>query len=104
MNLAIKVSVTTLVLLIQGFSGLTQNKKRPHIIVFFADDFGWANLGLHRRGSDEQDSQHGRQGTLETHTPHMDKLADEGIVLDRHYVYNAHLPDLLCRAGDLLCT
>jgi len=92
MNLAIKVSVTTLVLLIQGFSGLTQNKKRPHIIVFFADDFGWANLGLHRRGSDEQDSQHGRQGTLETHTPHMDKLADEGIVLDRHYVYKICAP------------
>ena len=40
------------------------------------DDYGWANVGFHRNGSDP-----------EVVTPTFDALAAQGVVLDRHYVY-----------------
>ena len=44
---------------------------RPNILLIVADDLGWADVGYH--GSAFK-------------TPHIDKLAREGVELDRHYV------------------
>ena len=43
----------------------------PNIVLIMADDLGWRDVGFH--GS-----------TIET--PHIDRIAREGIVLDRFYV------------------
>jgi len=57
--------------------------------MLLADDYGWGNLGIHRRQpQDELES----QGALEVHTPNLDSLIDEGILLDRHYVYRICAP------------
>mmetsp|Transcript_55934 Transcript_55934/g.142268 ORF Transcript_55934/g.142268 Transcript_55934/m.142268 type:complete len:542 (+) Transcript_55934:112-1737(+) len=58
--------------------------SKPHILFLLADDMGWANIGYHRRGAVTADE---KQGQLEVQTPAMDSLADEGIILDRHYSY-----------------
>lgn len=44
---------------------------RPNIVILLADDLGWADVGFH--GSPIQ-------------TPNIDRLAREGIQLDRFYV------------------
>lgn len=44
----------------------------PNLIFILADDQGWADIGYH--GSDIR-------------TPHLDRLAAEGVRLNRHYVY-----------------
>ena len=44
---------------------------RPNILVLIADDLGWADVGWH--GS-------------EIKTPHLDRLAADGVILDQHYV------------------
>ena len=46
-------------------------KKRPNILFLIADDLGWADVGYH--GS-------------EIKTPHIDRLAREGVRLNQHYV------------------
>ena len=45
--------------------------ERPHILVILADDLGWRDVGYH--GS-------------EVDTPHIDRIARQGIELDRFYV------------------
>ena len=45
-------------------------KERPHVVVFLADDLGWADVGFH-------------DGEIET--PNIDRLAEEGVVLDHFY-------------------
>ncbi|MDA1068467.1 MAG: arylsulfatase [Verrucomicrobia bacterium] len=52
-------------------SRLMLTAETPHIVIFLADDLGWKDVGFH--GS-------------EIETPHIDKLASEGIQLDRFYV------------------
>ena len=47
-----------------------QQSDRPNIVIIIADDLGWANVGYH--GSAIQ-------------TPNLDKLAKEGIELNRFY-------------------
>lgn len=42
-----------------------------HIVLVVIDDFGWSDVGFH--GS-------------KIHTPNMDKLAAEGVILDNYYV------------------
>ena len=44
---------------------------KPHVVIFLADDLGWKDVGYH--GS-------------EIETPHIDRLARQGIQLDRFYV------------------
>jgi len=57
--------------------------------MLLADDYGWGNMGIHRRKPlDALES----QGALEVHTPNLDSLIDEGILLDRHYVYKICSP------------
>ena len=57
----------------------SQNRSQPNIVVFVVDDFGWANIGIHRNSTN--DPQH------EVQTPNMDSLAAEGITLDRNYLF-----------------
>lgn len=47
------------------------NDSPPNIVHIIADDLGWGDVGFH--GS-------------EIPTPHLDRLADESVVLDRFYV------------------
>ena len=48
----------------------SQYSRKPNIIIILADDLGWGDVGYH--GSDIK-------------TPHIDKLAKEGIELNRYY-------------------
>ena len=48
-----------------------QETKRPNIVFIIADDMGWADVGYHNR---------------QIKTPHIDRLAREGIRLEHHYV------------------
>lgn len=45
---------------------------RPHVVIFVSDDMGWNDVGYH--GSTIQ-------------TPNIDRLAKEGVELDRFYVF-----------------
>jgi arylsulfatase A-like enzyme len=49
-----------------------EQAPRPNIIFILADDLGWADIGYH-------DS--------DIRTPHLDRLAGDGVRLNRHYVY-----------------
>jgi arylsulfatase A len=62
----------TLLLLIAAFMGgsLAYGAK-PNFIVILADDLGWSDVGFH--------------GSTFHRTPHMDKLAAEGVVFDHGY-------------------
>ena len=50
----------------------------PHIAFIVADDLGWNDVGFH--------------GSSQVRTPHIDKLAAEGVVLDRYYVQHECSP------------
>jgi len=50
--------------------------KKPNVLFFLADDYGWANIGYHNPGNREVD------------TPTMNKLVKEGVELDRFYTFN----------------
>ena len=45
--------------------------KPPHILFVLVDDLGWSDVGFH--GS-------------KIHTPNIDRLASEGVILDNYYV------------------
>ena len=45
--------------------------ERPNVIIMVADDLGWADVGFH--------------GNTEIDTPSLDRLAREGVQLDRFY-------------------
>ena len=48
------------------------NKNQPHFVFVLADDLGWNDIGFH---------------DARVHTPTLDRLAAEGVQLERHYVY-----------------
>lgn len=50
---------------------------KPNILYILADDLGWGDLGMH--GSPVS-------------TPHIDRLAREGVELTQHYVGPMHPP------------
>mmetsp|Transcript_81438 Transcript_81438/g.225539 ORF Transcript_81438/g.225539 Transcript_81438/m.225539 type:complete len:515 (+) Transcript_81438:45-1589(+) len=53
------------------------NAKRPHVVLMVIDDVGWDDVGYH--GSDFP-------------TPNMDKLASQGVRLNRYYVQQVCSP------------
>merc|ERR1712227_719868 len=62
--------------------------KKPHVVMILADDYGWGNIGVHRRGwSPDQ-----QQAEAEVHTPNLDRLIHKGILLERHYAYKICSP------------
>ena len=63
--------------------------RKPHILWLVIDDYGWAELSVHRNPP-----------SPEVVTPNMEGLIHEGILFDRHYVYKycspvSHRPELL---------
>lgn len=64
-----KTIVTIFILLFPVYC-FSQSDRKPNIIIILADDLGWGDVGYH--GSDIK-------------TPHIDKLAKEGIELNRYY-------------------
>lgn len=52
-----------------------QAPSRPHIVYILADDLGWNDVGYRNREN---------EGVLAT--PHIDRLAAEGVILDNYYV------------------
>ena len=59
-----------LIMLFGAFISGAQAAEKPNIVIILADDLGYADLGF--RGSDIQ-------------TPNLDRLASEGMVLNRFY-------------------
>ena len=55
-----------------GTTGSKSPASPPHLVFVMADDLGWANVGYHNSHAI---------------TPHLDRLASEGVELDRHYAY-----------------
>src|SRR3712207_6314006 len=53
-------------------AAFAQEHKRPNILVIVADDLGWGELGF--------------QGNPEIPTPHLDKLANNGVRCTSGYV------------------
>ena len=47
------------------------DEAKPNILVIVSDDQGWAEIGYH---------------AADIRTPHLDRLAKEGVELDWHYV------------------
>ena len=54
-----------------GVEALAAETPRPNILLVVADDLGWADVGYHDSA---------------IQTPHLDRLAREGVELDQHYV------------------
>jgi len=84
MNLLIACSV--------ALSTASAPPKQPHIVMLLADDYGWANFGQHFADdylgdSTSIDPDILAQARKEVHTPNMDALVNDGILLDRHYSY-----------------
>ena len=54
--------------------------KQPNIVIVVADDLGWADVGFH---SDR------------IPTPHLDRIAREGVELDHFYVMRPFAADII---------
>ena len=63
--------LSVVVLLSRGATAEDRDPPRPNVLLIVADDVGWADVGYH--GSPIP-------------TPNLDRLAREGVELDRHYV------------------
>ncbi|CAE7794915.1 Arsb [Symbiodinium sp. CCMP2592] len=62
--------------------------RRPHVLLFVADDVGWAGLGVHRTARNTAEA----QGKAETQTPNLDALVRQGVLLERHYTSSTSAP------------
>lgn len=67
---------------------LAAAQTKPHVLLLLADDYGWANWGIHNTGTGPKD----KQLQAEIHTPSLDQLANEGVRLDRHYTFRICSP------------
>ena len=65
-----KQFISLLCLAITSVCPIAHGAQKPNIVIFVADDLGWADVGF--RGS-------------KIETPNLDKLATEGIQLNRFY-------------------
>jgi len=60
--------------------------SKPHLVIILADDYGWANVGYHRK-SDDPALVNG-----EIRTPNLDYYANKYIKLERFYAYKICSP------------
>ena len=58
------------ILLFLSIFSYSEANRKPNIIIVLADDFGWNDIGYHNS---------------EVISPNLDKLASEGVILDRNY-------------------
>ena len=65
-----KIALYGLCLIAPPVSG-TLASERPNIIVIMADDMGWGDVGFN--------------GNKMIHTPHLDALASDGVIMERFY-------------------
>ncbi len=63
-------------LLVVAATNTVNASPKPHIVFVLVDDWGWANAGYHRNGTDK-----------EVVTPNIDALAISGLQLDQHYTF-----------------
>ncbi len=63
---------TLLFYLCVALVGILEGASKPHIVLFVSDDMGWNEVGFHGSKID---------------TPNIDKLAKDGLQLDRFYVH-----------------
>jgi arylsulfatase A-like enzyme len=75
--------LTLLVLFPHGLPA-AEPPAKPNIVFILTDDQGWADIGYH--GSDVK-------------TPHLDRLAAEGVRLNQHYVYPTCSPTRVALIG-----
>jgi arylsulfatase len=64
-----------------GASLIQAAEKKPNILVIMGDDVGWFNIGAYHRGM------------MSGKTPHLDKLASEGVLFTDYYA------EASCTAG-----
>ena len=62
--------------LVLACAGLAQGAQKPNIILVLVDDMGWGDLGMNQEKGN---------GTPRISTPKMQKLAEQGACLLRHY-------------------
>jgi len=55
----------------QGNANLAANEKPPNVVIIIADDLGWNDVGFHNP---------------KLHTPNINRIANEGVKLERFYV------------------
>jgi arylsulfatase B len=70
-NALLRMVTCALVLIPTIAPSATAEASRPNVVIFVADDLGWADVGFH--------------GEEVIETPSLDRLAAEGVQLDRFY-------------------
>lgn len=68
----VKRILITLIILYVPFMGIGQSIKKPNFILFIADDIGWNDLGCY--------------GNSFVKTPHIDQLANNGLLFQNAYL------------------
>ena len=71
----IRFAVVALAVAAFAAPSLADEAKRPNVVIFLADDLGWADVGYH--------------GEEVIETPSIDRIAAEGVQLDRFYSTHA---------------
>lgn len=82
------LALPVLLLLRTSASVGAQAAPKPHVLLLLADDYGWADWGIHNDGSGPS----GMQLRAEIQTTNLDQLAREGVLLDRHYTFRICSP------------
>src|SRR5215467_1854778 len=79
--LGVIAGVSLLAVGAQAGQAQTASSKKPNILVIMGDDVGWFNIGAYHRG------------IMSGKTPHLDKLAAEGMMFTDYYA------EASCTAG-----
>lgn len=75
------IALTAAVSLLMPAAGICADAKQPNIVFIMGDDIGWSNIGVYN------------QGMMAGRTPHLDKMAAEGMRFTDYYA------EASCTAG-----